>query len=140
MGEGRGVHQEGWRPGEGPSALAAGRGGGGQAISYKVLVRPQALPSGDPTWDNQSPGQIAAAGGGRAQGWDSSMTPGPPQPHSWQPSVPLHTPGWPPPTPVLSLVLWKAQRHLLCHGGRAISRPERGGVGGAVLGQGEGKA
>ena len=46
MGEGRGVRSGRMRPAEGPGAPAAGRGGGGRAISYEVLVRPHALPSG----------------------------------------------------------------------------------------------
>jgi metallophosphoesterase superfamily enzyme len=34
------------------------------------------------------------------------------------------------------LSFWKAQKHLLCHGHKGISRPEQaGGGGGVILGQ-----
>lgn len=51
----------------GASAPAAGREGG-QAISYKVLVRPQALPSGSHLGQSVPAVRSQLPGGGRAQG------------------------------------------------------------------------
>ena len=96
-----------------------GRGGVGCTVSYKVVVRPQAL------WRPHL-GQLVC------QSQRARVTPShqhtlslSSQPHN------THT-GAPPPLLSSGLSFWKAQRHLLCHEGRAISRPERVGWGGSV--------
>lgn len=66
---------------------------------------------------------------------DSSLTLAPGNPKRSQAALtPTTHTGAPPHALSSGLSFWKAQRHLLCHSGRAISRPERVGWG-SVLGQ-----
>lgn len=107
------------RPGVGltaPRRGGEGREGEGGTVSYKVVVRPQAL------WRphlEKLVCQIPACLGDTPAQHTLSLSP---QPHN------THT-GAPPPLLSSGLSFWKAQRHLLCHEGRAISRPQRVGWG-----------
>lgn len=131
------------RPGEGPSAPAAGRGGGGRAISYKVLVRPQALPSGSHLGQSVQAVRSQLPGGVEGPRADSSLTPGPPQPHTLLGSPQSHYThqGGPFPHPLSSALSSGKLRDICCVTEAGLFPGWSGwSGGGGSIGAGEGKA